>query len=67
MKLSSLKASTDRLYLGTCRNESFSFPAGPSTPKLHVKVYDHKTLGKDKSVGEADVDVSQPLSRLSPL
>ncbi|KAH8120625.1 tricalbin [Phellopilus nigrolimitatus] len=38
-------------------NESFSFPAGPSTPKLHVKVLDHKTLGKDKQLGEADVDI----------
>ncbi|KAL5495683.1 TCB2 [Sanghuangporus weigelae] len=38
-------------------NESFSFPAGPSTPKLYVKVYDHKTLGKDKALGEAEVDI----------
>lgn len=48
---------------GTFRNEAFSFPAGPSTPKLQVKVYDHRTLGKDKSIGEAEIDVSQSHSR----
>lgn len=40
------------------RNETLSFPAGPSTPKLFAKVYDHKTLGKDRAIGEAEVDVS---------
>lgn len=39
------------------RNETLAFPAGPSTPKALVKVYDHKTLGKDKCIGEAEVDV----------
>ncbi|KAI5124397.1 hypothetical protein M0805_008282 [Coniferiporia weirii] len=38
-------------------NETFAFPAGPSTPKINVKVYDHRTLGKDKSIGEADIDI----------
>jgi hypothetical protein len=40
-----------------CRNESFEFAVGPSTTRLHVLIFDHKTLGKDKSLGEAEVDV----------
>jgi hypothetical protein len=40
------------------RNETFDFPVGPSTPKLYVSIFDHKTLGKDKSLGDAEVDVS---------
>lgn len=40
-------------------NETFDFPVGPTTSKLHVSVFDHKTLGKDKSLGEAEVDISQ--------
>lgn len=39
------------------RNESFDFPVGPSTPKLYVSIFDHKTLGKDKALGDADIDV----------
>ncbi|KAH7915157.1 C2 domain-containing protein [Hygrophoropsis aurantiaca] len=38
-------------------NESFNCAAGPFTPKIHVWVYDHKTLGKDKMLGEGEVDV----------
>jgi hypothetical protein len=51
-------------FLSTCtaliryRNESFEFPVGASTTKLHVLIFDHKTLGKDKALGEAEVDVS---------
>ena len=42
------------------RNESFAFSASPSTqPKLYVWVYDHKTLGKDKALGSAEIDVSR--------
>jgi hypothetical protein len=40
------------------RNEAFDFHVGPSTPKLYVSIFDHKTLGKDKALGDADVDVS---------
>lgn len=40
------------------RDESFLFSASPLTPKLHVWIHDHKTLGKDKEIGEGDVDVS---------
>jgi len=40
-------------------NETFDFPIGPTTSKLHVSVFDHKTLGKDKSLGEAEVDILQ--------
>lgn len=43
------------------RNETLAFPAGPTTPKLYAKLYDHKTLGKDKQIGEAEVDVRIPL------
>ena len=51
-----------------CRNESFEFAVGPSTTRLHVLIFDHKTLGKDKSLGEAEVDVSSKsaFSRLNP-
>jgi hypothetical protein len=38
------------------RNETFDFPVGPTTSKLHVSVFDHKTLGKDKCLGGAEVD-----------
>lgn len=41
-----------------CRNESFSFEAGPVQQKLHVWVYDHKTIGKDKLLGTGEVEVS---------
>ena len=44
------------------RNENFAFPAGPTTPKLYLRVLDHRTLGKDKTVGEAEIDVSFFLS-----
>lgn len=40
-----------------CRNETFSFSVGPSSTKIYVKVLDHKTLGKDKALGEGEVDV----------
>jgi Ca2+-dependent lipid-binding protein len=38
--------------------ESFTFVAGAQTPKVYVWVYDHKTLGRDKLLGEGEVDVS---------
>ena len=41
------------------RNESFAFSAAPGTqPKMFIWVFDHKTLGKDKQLGQAEVDVS---------
>lgn len=46
------------VLMGLCRNESFAFAAAPATqPKMFVWVYDHKTLGKDKLLGSADIDV----------
>ncbi|OSD05892.1 tricalbin [Trametes coccinea BRFM310] len=43
-------------------NESFAFAAAPATqPKMFVWVYDHKTLGKDKLLGSADIDIWQHL------
>ena len=48
---------TDDRFLN--RNESFAFSAAPATqPKLFAWVYDHKTLGKDKMLGMAEIDVS---------
>ncbi|RDB28789.1 Uncharacterized protein PYUK71.03c [Hypsizygus marmoreus] len=38
-------------------NESFVFAAGPMTPKLYAWVHDHKTLGKDKELGDGEVDI----------
>ncbi|TBU34912.1 tricalbin [Dichomitus squalens] len=43
-------------------NESFAFSAAPNTqPKLFAWVYDHKTLGKDKLLGSAEIDIWQHL------
>jgi hypothetical protein len=39
------------------RNESFNFSAGALTPKLFVWIWDHRTLGKDRLLGEAEIDV----------
>ncbi|KAF7320046.1 hypothetical protein MKEN_00788800 [Mycena kentingensis (nom. inval.)] len=38
-------------------NESFTFTAGSFTPRLYVWIHDHKTLGKDKLLGEAEIDI----------
>jgi Ca2+-dependent lipid-binding protein len=38
-------------------NESFSFAVSSLTPKIFVWVHDHKTLGKDKEVAEAEVEI----------
>lgn len=46
------------MYLQIARNETFTFNAGPSIQKMQVNVYDHKTLGKDKPLGEAEIEVS---------
>lgn len=40
-----------------CRNETFTFYAGPSQSKVYVWVHDHKTLGKDKLLGSGEVDL----------
>lgn len=40
------------------RNESFSFQVSQDSKTMNVSVFDHKTFGKDKLVGEANVDVS---------
>lgn len=44
------------------RNESFTFAATAFTAKLYIWVYDHKTLGKDKVLGEGEIEV-----RVAPL
>ncbi|KAJ6574724.1 C2 domain-containing protein [Mycena capillaripes] len=38
-------------------NETFNFSAGTFTPKLYVWIHDHKTLGKDKLLGEGEIDI----------
>ncbi|KAF9023422.1 tricalbin [Hymenopellis radicata] len=38
-------------------NESFTFAAGPYTPKLFLWIHDHKTLGKDKLLGDGEIDI----------
>ncbi|KAL4069403.1 C2 domain-containing protein [Scleroderma citrinum] len=38
-------------------NESFTFAATSFTPKLYIWVYDHKTLGKDKILGEGELEI----------
>lgn len=46
------------LLIAVDRNESFTFHAAPATqPKMHAWIYDHKTLGKDKLLGSAEIDV----------
>ncbi|KAF7975752.1 hypothetical protein HWV62_8539 [Athelia sp. TMB] len=44
-------------------NESFTFSAGPLTPKLFLWIFDHKTLGKDKQLGTAEVDLWRHLKQ----
>jgi hypothetical protein len=39
------------------RNETLRFTTSGDTNSLSVKVFDHKTLGKDKELGEAVLDV----------
>jgi len=39
------------------RNESFIFTASQTTPQLYLWVHDHKTLGKDKEIGDGRVDI----------
>jgi Ca2+-dependent lipid-binding protein len=38
-------------------NETFVFSASQLTPKLYIWIHDHKTLGKDKQLGEAEIDI----------
>ncbi|KAJ7139747.1 C2 domain-containing protein [Mycena epipterygia] len=38
-------------------NETFNFSAGSYTPKLYIWIHDHKTLGKDKLLGEGEIDI----------
>jgi hypothetical protein len=42
----------------TSRRETFTFRAGTVTPKLFAWVFDHKTLAKDKLLGEGEIEVS---------
>ena len=42
------------------RNEPFSFSAGPLTEKLHIWLHEHKSLVKDKDLGDAEIDVCHP-------
>lgn len=40
-------------------NESFVFAVSTLMPKLFIWVHDHKTIGKDKEIGEGDVEIWQ--------
>jgi len=44
-------------------NESFNFTAGPLTPKLFVWIFDHKTIGKDKMLGQGEIDIWRHLQQ----
>ena len=48
-----------------CRNESFDFPCSAATPRLYAELFDHHTIGKDKPLGEAEVDVRISVSYLA--
>lgn len=69
-KLAHLSGELFGLVLGLThfifRDESFTFIASGLTPKLFVWVYDHKTIGKDRLIGDGEVDVSSltPISWL---
>ncbi|KAF9270554.1 tricalbin [Marasmius fiardii PR-910] len=43
-------------------NETFTFSASSLTPKIYVWVHDHKTLGKDKLLGEGEIDIWRHIS-----
>ncbi|KAJ8084377.1 Tricalbin-2 [Marasmius tenuissimus] len=43
-------------------NETHTFSASALTPKLYVWVHDHKTLGKDKLLGDGEVDIWRHIS-----
>lgn len=45
------------LILYHYRNESYICAASLLTPKCYVWIHDHKTLGKDKEIGEGEIDV----------
>ncbi|KJA26087.1 hypothetical protein HYPSUDRAFT_133560, partial [Hypholoma sublateritium FD-334 SS-4] len=38
-------------------NESYICAASLLTPKCYVWIHDHKTLGKDKEIGEGEIDI----------
>lgn len=40
------------------RSETFKFGLEENDYRLSVKVFDHKTLGKDREIGHASLDVS---------
>lgn len=48
-------------------NESFAFTVGPETETLTLAIFDHKSLGKDKHLGIANVEVRCPWSCQLPM
>jgi hypothetical protein len=38
-------------------SEAFNFTAGALTPKAYFYVHEHKTLGKDKQLGDGEIEV----------
>ncbi|CAL1696266.1 unnamed protein product [Somion occarium] len=47
-------------------NETFTFVANPSYPTLYVWIHDHKTIGRDKLLGSAEVDIWSHLNKTGP-
>ncbi|KAK7694283.1 hypothetical protein QCA50_001464 [Cerrena zonata] len=48
-------------------NETFSFISNPSYPTLYVWVHDHKTLGKDKLLGSAEISIWRHIKQTGPM
>ncbi|CCA70918.1 related to TCB3-protein localized to membranes, bud-enriched [Serendipita indica DSM 11827] len=47
-------------------DESFTFPVSADTKTLHLEVMDHHTIGKDKSIGQADISIWEKLNPNGP-
>lgn len=52
-----IRSVTQLFFFLFGRNESFVFAASTRTPKLFLWVHDHKTIAKDKAIGEGEVEV----------
>ncbi|KAI0080049.1 tricalbin [Panus rudis PR-1116 ss-1] len=48
-------------------NETFTFVVNPSYPTLYAWVHDHKTLGRDKLLGSAEVDIWHHIKKTGPM
>lgn len=55
-----------RILILLFRDEALHFILGPNDKNASVHVIEHKTLGKDKVMGTAEVDVSLASTSRSP-